>query len=180
MATWLSAKITFGQQLRLYRERAGLTQEEFADFHKTDKSFITKVENGKTAVGIDLMEAYAETFGVEYYEMGNPNFKIPALSKMPAALHQYIAKVKEERNARKQEPGLKITVYLDPIIASNFLAMPKTARMIAEEIEKTSQVVIPPGRITSELTKAPRNKKVKVVPKPVGRAESGYWYQLIE
>ena len=108
MAVRLSAKITFGQQLRLYRERAGLTQEEFADLHKTDKSFITKVENGKTAVGIDLIEAYAKTFGVEYYELGNPNFKIPALSRMPTALRQYIAKVKEDRNARKQEPGLAI------------------------------------------------------------------------
>ena len=48
---------------------------------------------------------------------------------------------------------LKIPAYLDPIIDSDFLKAPKTARMIAEEIARPYGVTIPPGRITAELTK---------------------------
>ena len=45
-----------------------------------------------------------------------------------ATLHEYIAQVKEARKARKLEPGLKITAYLDPIVDSGYLKTPKTAR----------------------------------------------------
>jgi len=176
----VSAKIVFGAQLKKYRVKAGLTQGEFADLHNTGGPFINLVENGKTAVSIDLLEAYAATFGVEYYEMGNPKYRIPSLRRMPEALHEYIAQVKEARKARKLEPGLKITAYLDPIIDSGFLKTPKTARMIAEEIERLYDVTIPPGRITAELTKPPRNEKVKIVDRPEGRTEPGNWYQRVD
>lgn len=52
--------------------------------------------------------------------------------------------------------------------------------MIAEEIERISSIAIPPGRITAELTKAPRNEKVKVVDRPEGRTEPGNWYQRVD
>ena len=123
---------------------------------------------------------YKAFLGVRYYQMGNPKHRIPSLRRMPEALHEYIAQVKEARKARKQQEGLKITVYLDPIIDSGFLKAPKTARMIAAEIARLYGVTIPPGRITAELTKAPRNGKVKVVDRPEGRTEPGNWYQRVD
>src|SRR5690606_6939216 len=156
--------------------KIGITQEEFAAIHKTDRSFIAKVENGKTAISIDLMEAYSGSFGVEYYEMGNPKFRIPTLSKMPAALRQYIAEVKEARKARKLKPVLTITTSPAPILDSDFLQTPQTARMIADETERISTVSIPPGRVTAERTKPPRNEKVKIVDRPADRTELGNWY----
>ena len=180
MTPRIRARNVFGAQLRLYREKVGLTQAEFANLHKTDKSFITKVENGKVAIGIDLMDAYAASFGIAYYEMGNPHFRIPPLRRMPAALHEYLAAIKAERKSRKLAPGLKITLYLDPVIDSDFLQTPQTARMIADEIKQRFNVTIPPGRITAELTRAPRNEKVKRVSQALDGTAARNWYQLVE
>lgn len=54
--------------------------------------------------------------------------------------------------------------------------LPKNSK---ESIRFFPKPLKPPGRITAELTKAPRNEKVKIVDRPVGRTEPGNWYQLV-
>lgn len=168
----------FGAQLKRFRAVTGLTQKEFSAFTGTTDSYLGKVERGIINIGADNMEMYASTFGVKFYELANPNFPVPKLEEMPNTLQEYVYSIRNIRKSGSKMPALKITKYLDPIIESDFLTTPRTAKMIAEEIKMKVDVTIPPGRITSELTKAPRNAKVKVVSRPANRKEPGNWYQL--
>lgn len=175
----LPAKVEFGAQLRKYREKVELTQDEFAELHNTGGSFINLVENGKTAVSIDLLEAYASTFGVRYYQMGNPKFRLPSLNKMPDELHKYLKKVKRKRKDRRNQPRQPLADYLDKIIVTDYLKTPRTGAMIAAKIKEAYDVGTTSGKVTALLTRHPRNQQVKRVDRPEGAKGGGNWYQLI-
>lgn len=175
----VSAKIHFGTLVAAFRQHYRLSQRQLATLLGSDRTYVGKVEKGSVNVGIEFIEKLAAAIDAEYYEIVNPNFKFPDLDTLPKDLRDNILTARQRPNSLGQESRVKITTYLDPVIDSNFLQIPQTGRMIADEIKRLYDVTIPPGRITAELTKAPRNEKVKIVDRPAGRTEPGNWYQSV-
>ena len=58
----------FGERLRFFRTRAGLTQKEIADELHVDRSTYAYYETGKTEPRIGTLNALARIFGVSLDE----------------------------------------------------------------------------------------------------------------
>jgi transcriptional regulator with XRE-family HTH domain len=50
---------SIGKQIRLYREKKGISQEELAEIMEVKNSTISKIENGKFAITIDYLAKLA-------------------------------------------------------------------------------------------------------------------------
>jgi transcriptional regulator with XRE-family HTH domain len=50
---------SIGKQIRLYREKKGISQEELAEMLEIKNSTISKIENGKFAITIDYLAKLA-------------------------------------------------------------------------------------------------------------------------
>jgi transcriptional regulator with XRE-family HTH domain len=48
-----------GQQIRLFREKKGFSQDELAEIMEVNRSTISKVETGKFAISIDYLVKFA-------------------------------------------------------------------------------------------------------------------------
>ncbi|SEN07439.1 Transcriptional regulator, contains XRE-family HTH domain [bacterium A37T11] len=166
----------FGKQLRRFREYTGLTQQQYADYLDLTFTHINNVELGKSSVTIKSMAIISDSFGVAYFNFANPNFPIPPLEKMPAALRKYIKEVKKEKIEKKKQPRVILAPYLDKVLASDLLKTPRSAAEIAAAIEKAECTRIDPAKITGLLSIHPRNKLVRVIPPEKGR---GNLYVLI-
>lgn len=162
-------KILFGNQLKNYRLAAGLTQEEYAGLLDTGQSYINKLEQGKLNPSLMTMQTHADLFGVMCYQLMDPTFPIPLLSKMPAEIRK-AAKVAEKNRLRKEtekqgqrdagEPIYQIgrAKHLHQLIADGFFDEPRTSKdayekmhgkLGAGQIPKSIQKAI--GTITGTL-----------------------------
>lgn len=68
----LSARILFGQRLRLAREALSLSQEALAEKADIHRTYVSQVESGKRNVAVDNMERLAKAVGTELWEMLRP------------------------------------------------------------------------------------------------------------
>lgn len=59
----------FGENLRKFRKRQGLTQEELAERVKMDFTTINKIENGKRNPSLKSMEKIARALKVSLKEL---------------------------------------------------------------------------------------------------------------
>jgi transcriptional regulator with XRE-family HTH domain len=59
----------FGAVLRSYREQAGLTQEQLALDASADRTFIWRLENGRTQPSLALLISLAEVMQVDPAEL---------------------------------------------------------------------------------------------------------------
>lgn len=59
----------FAQRLREMRHAAGMTQLELARQGQFNVSYVTRLENGQTAPGIDLVERLAKALGVSVNDL---------------------------------------------------------------------------------------------------------------
>ncbi len=50
---------SIGKQIRLYREKKGIGQQELAEIMEVKNSTISKIENGKFAISIDYLAKLA-------------------------------------------------------------------------------------------------------------------------
>jgi len=50
---------SIGKQIRLYREKKGISQEELAEIMEVKNSTISKIESGKFAITIDYLAKLA-------------------------------------------------------------------------------------------------------------------------
>ena len=50
---------SIGKQIRLYREKKGISQEELAEMLEIKKSTISKIESGKFAITVDYLAKLA-------------------------------------------------------------------------------------------------------------------------
>jgi transcriptional regulator with XRE-family HTH domain len=60
---------TFGQAIRLERERLELSQEEFAERANVHRTYISSIELGKVSMGIEIAQALAAALGVRLSEL---------------------------------------------------------------------------------------------------------------
>lgn len=48
-----------GKQIRIFREKKGLSQDELAEIMEVNRSTVSKVETGKFSITIDYFEKFA-------------------------------------------------------------------------------------------------------------------------
>lgn len=53
-----------GRRVRLYRDRAGLTQQQLADAAYVSRGYITRIENGLNIPAVPVLEQLAAALGV--------------------------------------------------------------------------------------------------------------------
>ena len=70
----------FASNLRLHRHKAGLSQEELADAAGINRTYLSKLETGRTYVGLEIIEKLAKALGVEGHE-----FLVKPLRKVKAS-----------------------------------------------------------------------------------------------
>lgn len=132
-------KLAFGQQLKKYRAVAGLSQKEYGEVVGVDQSYITKFESGKKDAQIENMQKHATVFGVNYYQLANPDFPIPTLKEMPYAIRRAAARAEKEREKQaaasdaKKEAGEKVyqtgsAKLLHGLINDGFFGEPRTSK----------------------------------------------------
>ena len=59
----------FGLTIQRLRHGRSLSQREFAAMAGTNQAYLSKIENGETNVGIDLIFRIGEAFGVPINEL---------------------------------------------------------------------------------------------------------------
>lgn len=158
----VDVRVQFGEQLLKYRTVTGLTQREYADYLNIGQNDIVNAETGKHSIGNVIQEKYAQSFGVPYYIMGNPNIEPPTYDELPEELKTYIEQVSIGREKKKAEPQQKISSVVDREIPT-FLATAKTALEFVNHLKQfglssTSQ------NIKNLLTSKKRSKIVTVIP----------------
>ena len=57
--------MTIGQQIKQYRERAGMTQEQLAEVVGVTQENISQVENDKLGITIDKLNKICDALGVK-------------------------------------------------------------------------------------------------------------------
>lgn len=57
-------EILFGQLVRRYREKLGLSQEGFADVAGIHRTYVSSIERGKVQVSIGIAQKLASALGV--------------------------------------------------------------------------------------------------------------------
>ncbi len=75
MAT-VPLSLQFGLRVRELRLASGLSQEAFANKHGFARSYLSKIERGKSNLALDAIARLADALGVEVEEL----FKFPAAS----------------------------------------------------------------------------------------------------
>ncbi|MBR6382243.1 MAG: helix-turn-helix transcriptional regulator [Lachnospiraceae bacterium] len=85
----------YGEQIRSYRVRLGLTQKQVADEMEVTPGYISNVENGRTGMSLRMLIYYARLMGMTLDELVGdlePSYQAVALDH---ALMSEIGKLKE-------------------------------------------------------------------------------------
>lgn len=162
-------KKEFGKQLAKYRKVTGLTQEEYAKLKGTASSYISKLENGEVNIQVDSMKEHAATFGVTYYQIGNPDFPVPSLKEMPIEIQNASEEARQAREEKAKEKAaqksrgevdkLWSAKKIHELLGKGFFKEPHTSKEVfltlnpaikdKEEIKKYSIEI---GKITASLS----------------------------
>ena len=159
----LSALKHFGERLKLFRETAGLTQEDYATLMQTGASYIGKVERGEVSIGLENIEKHADFFDVLYYQFVNPEFDPLKFDQLPTSTRRKIAQLEKAKQdatakmlkekAEQKEKGLPgRAAQLHTLINKGFFKKPKTARQAFAKLNPDIPESVF-GNYTEELTK---------------------------
>lgn len=99
----------FSRRFKEERKRKGLTQKELAQKFYTDKSSISKYENGHSMPEVSVLQKYADFFGVSTdYLLGNTDERKPADHVKEEYIQKYNA-----TEAEVKELFERFNVHLD-------------------------------------------------------------------
>lgn len=73
-------KIT-GKKIKDLRQKNGFSQQSIAYFLGVDQSLISKVENGKRALSVDMIEKICNLFGIEHSDFEHETEVVPPVSR---------------------------------------------------------------------------------------------------
>lgn len=102
--------MTFGKNLKKFRESLGLTMREFAESMKLSPNLIYLYENEKSYPKINTLELICETYGVEpnlllgydcNYDLSDAQKRLDAITDDLAALGDIIVYVQKKINKLK-------------------------------------------------------------------------------
>ena len=57
----------FAHNLRMYRNKLGISQEEFAERAGLHRTYISAIECGKRSIALDNVQKIADALGIETY-----------------------------------------------------------------------------------------------------------------
>ena len=66
--TFNELKVIYGNNLKYYRRKQNLTQEQLAEKTNTDTTFISRVETGRSGVSFQTMLAFSNVLNTEIYK----------------------------------------------------------------------------------------------------------------
>ncbi len=125
-----------------------MTQEDFAHFMETGKSYISALESGTMNPTLDMMVRHASFFGVEHYELSNPKLPVPSFAQLPAATRKAINQLLKRQQAAKEKvtavkqlereegkPGR--AKQLHTLVAAGFFKRSRTAKEAFAKLNPT-------------------------------------------
>lgn len=59
-----SLRLSFGERVRWFRERQGLSQERFAEQAGVHRTYVSSVERGQRNIGLENIHAFANALSV--------------------------------------------------------------------------------------------------------------------
>ncbi len=155
-----AVQVIFGEQFKRYRDAAGLEQQQIAKLIGKSPGHITQIENGNKDIQIKTMQECAIAFGVNHFELANPNHPIPTLAEMPAKIRKAAKaaeKARQQKEAAQQaqkEAGKPLyqtgmAKQLHQLVAEGFFARPRTSKDTYEKLHGK----LKPGRVPEEIQK---------------------------
>ena len=90
----------YGEQIKEYRIKLGLTQSQVADAMEVTPGYISNVENGRTAMSLRFLIYYAKIMGITLDELIG---KIEPAYKTSALDNALIAVIKKLRTEEKEK-----------------------------------------------------------------------------
>ena len=61
--------VVFGENLRKYREKRGVSQEKFAEMCGLHRTYISDVERFKRSISLNNIQKIADALGIETYKL---------------------------------------------------------------------------------------------------------------
>lgn len=158
----------FTNQIQKYLNHFNMSDTDLARLIGTSLSNIRKILFNNASLGLRRADEIANVFGLPYYLFGNPDYKIPSISKLPKSTRALL----KDREINNQEPQYyekNFAKELDRILDSNFLLKVKTAKELWEQLPIDIRERSSPSRVTDLLKKSSRKEKINIVGK-VGRS----------
>jgi len=90
----------FAKILRKYMKKFSLEAIDIAYLANSVKRTISSVLDNSGSLQLETAEAIAQSFGLRFFEFGNPNFPIPSFESLPEKTKQRIAYRKKEGPAK--------------------------------------------------------------------------------
>jgi len=76
--------------LQYYLEYYGLYSIDIKNLLNTSTDIVQDIKKGKNGPTLKKLEAIAQLFGLNYYEFGNPEFKLPEKENLPTPTQEKI------------------------------------------------------------------------------------------
>ena len=164
-----SVKDQFATQLKAYRNKLGISQEDLAEAVDKQQPYIANIENSDIGIGIENMAEISACFGVKYYELANPSFPIPSKAELQKNMTGYLISKGVDPNymVSKSSPGFarRVDEYLetmpDIFQSSNDIAS-GINKMFLDSVPRYEKEITP-SKVADILNHAPRNKKVEII-----------------
>lgn len=166
--------IEFGEQVKKHLKMFGLIEADLAYLIKSNSNDIDDIIHGSKTVGLKKAERIANIFGMRYYEFGNPNHSLPAISELPSRTQEAITS-RKRKGITERDYDKRVSENLDKIIRdTDVLHYPIKAEDIRLKLPEEIKNTISASRISDLLTKGGRNEIIVVV----GKEGNANLYQL--
>lgn len=141
--------------LKKYLDHFQLESIDLAFLAETRKDIIDGLLETKSGVVLKTLEKISQVFGLKYYELGNPNFPLPPLEKLPKATLKRI-------EYRKQMGPYKEQSYKSPEINEKIILVLSYLReneeFLMENIAQKVNTQFPEYPVSTSLVKDRINK----------------------
>jgi hypothetical protein len=174
----------FAEILRRYMKKFSLEAIDIAYLAKSIKKTISSVLDNTGSIQLETAEAIAQSFGLRYFEFGNPDHPIPSFDSLPEKTKQRIAYRKAEGTPKEttytqsdinHQINEAITIYK---VGDEFLAE-DIAISILEEYGETYSV----SQIIDRFKKSFKEKIERTERKDTtreGRGPKPVFYKLVK
>lgn len=174
----------FSKILRKYMKTFSLETIDIAYLANSNKRTISSVLDNLGSLQLETAEAIAKSFGLRYYEFGNPNHPIPSFNSLPE-------KTKQRTTYRKKEGPAKEITYTSSDINSCISEVLSTykvddeflAEEIANSIREKYRLTYSVSEIINRFNNSFKNSIVKTNRKDVrreGRGPKPVYYRLVK
>ncbi|WP_316762064.1 hypothetical protein [Pedobacter aquatilis] len=174
----------FGEILKKYMEEFSLEAVDIAYLGKSVKRTVTLILENKGSLKLETADAISRSFGLRYYEFGNPNYPIPSLRSLPERTRQRIAhRSKEGRAVEKTYSSRDINQQIENVLSKYKIGDEFLAEQVAIQISKKFGQTYSVSEIINRFNKSFKKYIKKTNRKDVsreGRGRKPEFYVLIK